>query len=540
MAAITREEWRWAAVRAAAVILVATLPYLIAWWTTPDGLFYTGFLTNPEDGQSYLAKMLQGYRGQWLFHLPYTAEPHRGEFLFTYYLALGHLARWMGIPPILLFHGARLINGFILLIILYFVVAHFTADRYRRRFAFTLIALGSGFGWLAVLLGGMTVDLWVPEGYVFYSLFVNPHFPLAIALMLLTILWSATPWGALRVRTRRGWPWRLLRVALSAAALGLVQPLGLLTVGAALAVYAAITWVQRRRPPWREILSGIALAAGGGPFLVNAYLASIHNPAFSAWSAQNQTPSPPPWDYALGYGVVLLLALGGLWVALRRRRASDWLLVAWTGSTAVLLYLPFSLQRRLVIGLVVPLGLLATMGWAWLSARHQAHAPARADRQRRSFLRAPVVWSLAGMTHLFVVVIALVGTLSHHSALYLGDDERGGLAWLAVHAAPDALVLAGPETGLYIPAWAGQRVWYGHRFETVGADRRRAQVEAFYRDGDQSLLQGSPPLRADYVWYGPRERALSQGRWEPDPAWRPVYARGAVVVYALPPAWQPE
>jgi hypothetical protein len=540
MAAITREEWRWAVVRAAAVILVATLPYLIAWWTTPDGLSYTGFLTNPEDGHTYLAKMRQGQRGQWLFHLPYTAEPHRGEFLFTYYLALGHLARWAGVPPILLFHGARLINGFTLLIILYLAVAHFTADLYRRRFAFTLITLGSGFGWLAILLRGMTVDLWVPEGYVFYSLFVNPHFPLASALMLLVAVWSVTPWGARRVRARHDWVWRLLGVALSAAALGLVQPLGLLTVGAALAAYAVIIWVQRRRLPWREILSGGALAAAGGPFLVNAYLASTRNPAFAAWTAQNQTPSPPPWDYALGYGIVLLLALGGLWVALRRRRASDWLLVAWAGSTAVLLYMPFGLQRRLVIGLVVPLGLLATMGWARVSAPAQARVQAHADRQRWPFLRAPVVWALAGMTHLFVVVIALVGALSHHPALYLDDDERGGLAWLAAHAAPDALVLAGPETGLYIPAWAGQRVWYGHRFETVDADRRRAQVEAFYRDGSQGTLQGSPSLWADYVWYGPRERTLSQGHWEPDPAWQPVYARGAVVIYAVPPARQAE
>jgi hypothetical protein len=175
-----------------------------------------------------------------------------------------------------------------------------------------------------------------------------------------------------------------------------------------------------------------------------------------------------------------------------------------------------------VMGLIVPLGLLAAKGWADLTARRQ-----------RPWLRAPLVWALAGMTHLFVLVIALAGALSHHPALYLGDDEREGLAWLAENAAPDALVLAGPETGLYIPAWAGQRVWYGHRFETVDAGRRRAQVEAFYRDGDRGLLLQLPPLRANYVWYGPRERALNE-TWQPDPAWQPVFERGAVSIYAVP------
>lgn len=522
MRAISRQEWRWAAVRAAVMVLVSVLPYLIAWAATPDGLWYSGLLTNPEDGHSYLAKMRQGARGQWLFHLPYTAEPHRGEFLFTYYLALGHLARQTGLPPILVFHGARLANGFGLLMALYYAAAQVTAVRARRRFAFTLIALGSGFGWLAVLLGGMTVDLWVPEGYVFYSLLVNPHFPLAIALMLLVLTWSVTPWGVRSVRGEPGQMRRLLGAGLSAAALGLVQPMGLLTVGAALGSYAVLLWLQRRRPPWREIVAGLVVAAAGGPFVANAYLASTRNPAFAAWSALNQTPSPPPWDYALGYGVVLILALVGLWAALRRRRDSDWLLVAWTASTAALLYAPFGLQRRLVMGLIVPLGLLATRGWVGLTAGRQ-----------RPWLRAPLIWALAGMTHLFVLAIALVGALSHHPALYLGDDERAGLAWLAENAAPEALVLAGPETGLYIPAWAGQRVWYGHRFETVEADRRRAQVEAFYRDGDGSLLLEPPPLHADYVWYGPRERALNEG-WQPDPTWTPAFERGEVSIYALP------
>ena len=71
MTTISRQEWRWVAVRAAAVVLMATLPYLVAWSTTPDDLFYVGLLTNPEDGHSYLAKMRQGIRGQWLFYLPY-------------------------------------------------------------------------------------------------------------------------------------------------------------------------------------------------------------------------------------------------------------------------------------------------------------------------------------------------------------------------------------------------------------------------------------------------------------------------------------
>ena len=509
---ISKDEWRWAAIRAVALVVMATLPYLIAYLTAPDDLFYTGFLSNPEDGNAYLAKMQQGLRGDWSYHLPYTAEPHEGEFLFTYYLALGHVARWTDLSLILVFHLARAVGGLILLLALYYAVACFFHDILQRRFAFTITALGSGLGWLAALLGELTVDLWVPEGYIFYSLFVNPHFPLAIALMLFLILWSVTPWGTARADWRR-----LIGLALATAAIGIVQPLGLLPVGVVLLVYALVLWAQKHRLPWREIVSGAVIGAVGLPFALNAYLASTRNPAFAAWSAQNQTPSPPPWDYVVGYGVILALALIGLWAAIRRRRDSDWLLTVWTVCTAVLLYVPFSLQRRLVMGLIVPLGMLATMGW---------HVG-----PHRRWLRAPVVWAVAGLTHLFLITITLHGALTRHEALFLLEDERAALNWLSAEASPDALVIAAPQTGLYIPAWAGQRVFYGHSFDTANADVRQAQLVAFFNDGGQTLLK---ERRVDYVFYGPRERALSKSNWQPDPRWKPAYQQGTVTIYALP------
>ena len=174
----TAQEYKWLIVWTVVVVAAASVPYLIAYLTTPDDLFYLGFLSNPEDGHTYLAKMRQGWQGDWLFHLAFTPEPHQGEFLFTYYLFLGHLARWFGLPSILILHVARAVNGALLLVVVYYAAAQFFSEIAQRRFAFWLIAAGSGFGWLVTFFGVMSTDLWVPEGYVFYSLFVNPHFPL--------------------------------------------------------------------------------------------------------------------------------------------------------------------------------------------------------------------------------------------------------------------------------------------------------------------------------------------------------------------------
>ena len=118
MQMIDRKEWRWVAVWSVSMIVVTTLPYVIAYVTTPDNLFYTGLLSNAMDGHTYLAKMRQGERGEWLFHLPYTPEPHQGELVYVYYLFLGHVARWTHLRPILVMHIARIVNGLFLLFVL--------------------------------------------------------------------------------------------------------------------------------------------------------------------------------------------------------------------------------------------------------------------------------------------------------------------------------------------------------------------------------------------------------------------------------------
>ena len=48
---------------------------------TAPGLSFTGILMNPEDSQTYFAKMLQGYNGRFLYTIPFTPEPHDPAFV---------------------------------------------------------------------------------------------------------------------------------------------------------------------------------------------------------------------------------------------------------------------------------------------------------------------------------------------------------------------------------------------------------------------------------------------------------------------------
>ena len=115
--AIARKEIRWVLLWSMLILGLTCLPYLYAYLVTPDDMQFTGLLSNPVDGNSYLAKMRQGAQGSWLFHLPYTSEDHDGAFIFTYYLLLGRLSAPLGLPLILTYHLARIVNSLILLLV---------------------------------------------------------------------------------------------------------------------------------------------------------------------------------------------------------------------------------------------------------------------------------------------------------------------------------------------------------------------------------------------------------------------------------------
>lgn len=466
---MSKQERRWTSIWAIVIVGLSCLPYLLAWQLAPADTHYTGLLLNHYDGESYYAKMQQGARGDWLFHLAFTPEPHEGAFIFSFYLALGHLSALLGLPIPLVYHLARAAAGLFLLLVAYRFIAHFFERLPTRRAAFLLLGFSAGFGWLLAPLGITTADLWVAEGFIFLSILANPHFPLAMGLMLLIFLGvlDAPPLGPSRMQGGG-----IARVAGLGLLLAVVQPFAVPIVLAVLAVYLTALRLRERRLPRPEILATGAAAAGAAPLVLYDFYVSRANPALVAWSAQNLTPSLPPWDYALGYGLVLLLALGGIAVAARRRENADAFLLAWVGSAALLLYVPFALQRRFIMGLHLPLTLLATLGleqivWPRLRAR------------RRGLVTGLLV-GFTALTNLFVPLVAVAGVAQGRPPLVMSADEAAACAWLAENTAWTDTVLTPADSGQFFPAWAGNRVVYGHPFETIAAETKEAEVARFF------------------------------------------------------------
>jgi hypothetical protein len=475
---ISKTERRWALRWAAIVVALTCLPYLLAWWLAPADTQYTGLLINHFDGESYYAKMQQGARGDWLFHLAFTPEPHDGAFIFTFYLALGRLAAILGLPIPLLYHLARIVAGLFFLVVAYLFISRFLEKVQSRRAAFLLLGLSAGFGWLLAPLGVIIADLWVVEGFTFLSILANPHFPLAIGLMLLLFMnvLDASPPDTFAPAERATAGRQTMTQLLASAGLGLllavIQPFAVPVALAVLGVYLGILTLRDHRLPGIGVLITGVAAASAAPLMLYDLYVYDSNPALAAWSAQNLTPSLPPWNYALGYGLILLLAIGGIGIALRRRGSADLFLLSWVGSIAVLLYVPFALQRRFITGLHVPLTVLAAIGleqivWPRLRARRRALATA-------------LIVGLSALTSLFVPLVAVAGVAQGQPPLVMTGDEADACAWLGEHTPWTDTVLTRPESGQFVPAWAGNRVVYGHPFETIEAEIKREESAHFF------------------------------------------------------------
>ncbi|MGB2897592.1 MAG: hypothetical protein WBB65_15715 [Anaerolineales bacterium] len=499
-------SWKRAAGWILAALTLSLIPTILAYSAAPSGTVFTGFLLNPLDGFSYLAKMKQGADGSWLFTLPYAAEPGPGTFLFVYHLFLGNLSRWTGISTIVLFHAVRVLAAAVMFTLAYVLLQTMIPDNRARRSALLLTLFGSGLGWLtAPLFNLQPSDLMIPESIPFLIVYGNAHFPLAAAALLGGIL------VILRLQDRPGL--RLTLALLCGTVIGAVLPfsaLSLFAVGFSWYLWEAILLFRKYGSgalnQWAlpNLAPILGLAAGAAPWLLYDFWVSRIHPLISAWNTQNQTLSPPPLNYILGYGLVLILAIVGIWRTKPAEKKEGRLLLSWLLTGVILLYIPVPFQRRLSLGLFFPMAALAGLGWHSLTSKLS-----------RSRLLTLILILLVLPSNLLVVSSGLLGVTQGQPAVVHYADELTAYQWAAENLPQGALILAAPETGNRIPAFATLRVLYGHPFETPDADAQKQKVEDLFNTGGpassgmQTLLEGG----IEYVFYGPREQEIGNPAW---------------------------
>jgi hypothetical protein len=544
----TRREWVFAVALALLALLLSSLPYLVAARVTPGDQVYNGFVFDVDDGYSHLAKLQQGARGAWRFHLLFTSEPHEPIVTNLFYLTLGHLMNWLNVDLLPFYHSARLFSGFILLLVAYRFIAYFIAESEARQLAYFLAIFGSGLGWLVPLftgelaLNGLTpVEFWLIEMFTFFSLTLFTHFNVAVTCLLLLFL------SALHYLEKGKWTSAMLAAG-SALGLTTIHPYMVMVADGALGLYWLLHILRQRRSWWQPLAGLAVVTLAPLPLIALQYVGLRHNPVMAGWQAQNLTLSPPPLHYIVGYGVMLVLALIGTWWIWRRdvacrtaERLSRWpLLPIWLLVVAGLLYAPlvFDIQRRFIEGAHIPVAVLATAGLRYVVQPGVARSRFAGWLAARGYGRQ----RLAGLVGLLLVMLTLPSTVlllamgftyatGDSPTLRFSENEIAAVSWIEKNSKLDDAIMSSYDVGGYIPAFTGRRSFMGHWTETVEVDLKRELASSLYR-GDQ----GEELLRRyhiDYVFYGPHERAMGRALDSPLPYLQPVFSSGEVTLFRV-------
>lgn len=505
-------RWLWVIVDF--TLVITTLPYILGFEAQGDTWQFTGFVFGVEDGNSYIAKMMRGAAGEWLFQTPYTAQPQAGVLAFLPYLLLGKLSA----PPgqheqlVVLFHLFRVVAGCLSILATYEFLAHFISGERWRRWAVVLIAWGGGLGWSLILvgrsswLGSLPLEFYSPETFGFLAIYGLPHLAMARALMfwgLRGYLFPETAPASINGGIFAGLLWLLM---------GLLQPLTVVLAWVVIAAYLAVLLIRILRSGddlgfertnlksiWlRSVYAGMVSA----PIVLYTFWRFNTDPFLRQWTTQNQILSPHPLHYLLAYGLLIPFAVPWFQCLWKEDAGQPWLLAAWTLIIPILLYVPYPLQRRLAEGFWVVLVILSVSAIERSQALQKFH--------RVFFLLFP--------STVILIVGGFQQVLNPALPLFRPVAEIEAFDYLSQNAGNEDVVLASYETSNALPAWAANYVLIGHGPESVGLAELQPQLERFFSQGmtDSERLDLIAVYGVDYVFWGPSERHL--GDWNPQEA----------------------
>lgn len=511
---ITRAEWGWVIGVSLLVLLVSSLPMLVGYAVqTPDQRFM-GTLYDQPDYFINLARVQLGARSEFRFRSIVTSEPHASEPILYYYIMLGAVGRLLGLSVTAIYEISRLLGGLVELALIYKFIARFVSEIGIRRLSFLLVSLASGLGWLLIFTPWFSrpnqspMDFWLADGYLIFSLLGFSHFGWSLAALLAAFLAWLDYAEAPTVN-------RLLWLMAFGLLLSFIQIFEIVLLDAVI-LLDGLRRLYLARTRWKAFLAagigvGLLQLLAGLPFA----LALQTNPLVRVWADQVRPVMPPPQYLVEGYGLLWVLAGVGLVVAWHSRSQVLAFPAIWLVGVTFFIYIPNPFQYRLLLGLEVPLGLFAGLGFAkticpWVLA----HLPLRWQSPRVGWwLTALTLIALLPST-LYVISGNVLLAATHWQGAYVTGGQVAAIDWLQANAQRDEIVLAELKIGGALPGWIGQHTYFGHFGETINFSQKQQLVDQFFStmpDPERRTLLRNNDIR--YIYYGPDEKRL--GNFDP-------------------------
>ena len=490
-----RSELRWVLVWAVVIVLLASVPYLYGVSLMPSGYTFLGLTHNIDDGAVYLSWMRQAADGHLFMRNLFTNDPQPARQFNVLYLKMGWFAAIAHLPLIVVFHLCRVVLGIALILYIWQFSKLFLDDPNERKLLVPLVGLSAGIGWLipnAAMPTG-SVDVWQPEAITFLSIYLNPLFLVGLLLMLGAFYW-------LELARREGKARYSVYAGLSLLVLGNVHTYDVLIVACVWTAYLILDFgfgISDLKSRVRTIGLSALAAAIAIPSIAYQFWVYSTDPIFAA-RANTEIASPPIWSFLSGYGLVLIGAITGavMWLTANRQspianlkskiQNPKCLLLVWAVAGFAIPYIPIAQQRKLIMGLHIPLCILCAYALSKL-------LPKLPGTLGRTVFVAVLVIAAGSNSQFLARDMGLLanGDTAPQYAPYLSRSELAAMSYLRKHATARDSILAPPTFALFVPAFTGRQVCYGHWSETPGYAERRSQWR----------MLAEPGVSAD-LWWG--------------------------------------
>jgi len=516
----------WFTITAIVILAAGSIPNWMGAAAETDEMIFRGIYFDTTDYAANIAMMHAGEMGDWAYQMRFTNEPHPAAFLRMFHIILGHAGSLLGLDAEIMFQLARWLLGITALYSIYRLCGKIFPEESHARSAFLLASLGAGLGWLQLMLGAplepiSPIDFWLIDAYVYFSLSLFPAFAYTLTLMVVALILY------LDYLTHQEWSTIGIICAL-AIACQITNPIAFSVIDIAFVGATFFHWRQNHKVVKNHIYALALIAISQVPLLVYSYNVLINDPVWFQYTAQNETLSPPPIFYFWGFAPFWPFAIIGAIHAARNRTSASGALLGWTLSAFALAYLPVAIQRRFLLGITIPLGILAILGIKIL--------------MDRAAEKMPRVQKYAGLILFAYVAMASISSvyLSLGSSLFLQNlppknffsaDLEDALIWLDQHAEPNDFVLSSAESGQLVGQYTHLKAYIGHEMETVNYLSKNAEVTAFFQGkSEPGWLEGTS---ARWIIFGSLERTLAGREDFPYPDMEIAYQSEGVTIYQL-------
>lgn len=500
--------------------------------------------------------MKQAREGRFFFENRFTTEAQPRLTVNLYFWVTGTLSKVTGIP--LAMHIAKATFGLFFLFTLYGLVRRLTDKALIQFSAMAVAVFGAGTGWLFWRRYGFEapIDVWQPEAFTFPSLMQNGLF--SAALWLIAFAWNKI------LDARDNWK-SVLPGALALLALTNFHTYDTLAIAIVAAGFLATQLFTGERIGMWILRAGV-IALGALPSILWFIYVRANDPVFQA-RAETSTFSPTLERVLFGYWPLLILAFGAFYIwnckkalapaiaavflvalAFLQRTAeykadAPWLQVpgwlgvaaaaivicllykpekpiyglafAWTVMGIVALYYPGMFQRKLAMGLSIPIGLSAGAAIGMLTQKI-----ARAEYRRAANALAIMLLSLTSLRWLARETQMATDNISNTTMqlVFWPKDVAEILQYLEKNANDGSVAVAPPGVALpfgddefevripdvnpLLTGWAGVKTWAGHWSETPNyLERRQTLAKDLFSKltsdaSAQLLIKG---IGADYI-----------------------------------------